>query len=69
MFLYKNAVSLLQRDFIRNYCILELLKKSKKHNITIIGNSVLIKLLDDEKSFTLISSAQREEGFKLVENL
>ncbi len=65
MELITQAKRLLEKDFIRNYCIMEMMKDAKKVDIDLINESVFIRLKDGQ-SFVMLSATNRQEGEALL---
>lgn len=61
----EKAVKLLERDYTRNYCILEMMKASENPDIDILNESVFIRP-KDQGSFVMLSAPDRKDGEALL---
>ncbi len=65
MDLLVKAQDLLGKSFIRNYCILEMMKTAADIDVDMLNESVFIRLRNQE-SFVMLSASDRGEGEMLL---
>ncbi|MCX7774149.1 MAG: hypothetical protein N2376_13665, partial [Clostridia bacterium] len=63
----QDAITILNRDYIRNYCILELIRISKSQQIDAdIENDAVFIRLNDNGSFVMLSAPEKRDGELLL---
>lgn len=60
-----QAQKLLEKDLIRNYCVLEMMKGAQDIDIDILNESAFIRL-NNQESFVMLSASTREDGENLI---